>query len=382
MRILYIEPFDGGSHAAFTRALTGHLPAAWTVATLPGRHWKWRMRGAAPYFASRDDLWAAPYDLLFASSFLPLAELVGLRPDALHGIPKILYFHENQLAYPAREGASRERDLHYGFTQLTSALAADRCLFNSAYNLHSFLAEARALLRRMPDAIPLRWVERVEARAQVVPLPLDLPSLPDDAFRDLPDGASTDEAAAGPILLWNHRWEHDKDPDAFFRCLLSLAAEGVPFRVIVCGQSFRDVPPIFAAAHARLAAQGRVLHWGHAQGRTAYEALLGRAHIAVSTAAHEFFGVSMLEAAHFGALPLVPDRLAYRDLFPPPLRYASDDALRDRLRALCMAWPDPNAPLRQRRDALTAPFTLARALPAFQACFASLCAQPPAPARA
>ena len=51
-RILYLEPFDGGSHAAFTRTLTGGLDYDWTVLTLPGRHWKWRMRGAAPWFGA------------------------------------------------------------------------------------------------------------------------------------------------------------------------------------------------------------------------------------------------------------------------------------------------------------------------------------------
>ena len=51
MRVLYIEPFEAGSHAAFTRTLTSAPWAEWTTLTLPGRHWKWRMRGSAAYFA-------------------------------------------------------------------------------------------------------------------------------------------------------------------------------------------------------------------------------------------------------------------------------------------------------------------------------------------
>ena len=130
LRVLYLEPFEGGSHAAFTRILTRRVHADWTVCTLPGHHWKWRMRGAVPYWAlAAQDILTRPYDLVWASAYVPLAELVGLVP-ALSRLPKVLYFHENQLAYP-QQGEARERDHHYGVTQLISGLAADRLLFNS-----------------------------------------------------------------------------------------------------------------------------------------------------------------------------------------------------------------------------------------------------------
>ena len=38
MRILYIEPYDAGSHAQFGRTLVRGIAAEWTVLTLPGRH--------------------------------------------------------------------------------------------------------------------------------------------------------------------------------------------------------------------------------------------------------------------------------------------------------------------------------------------------------
>ncbi|MBV1858386.1 MAG: DUF3524 domain-containing protein [Nannocystaceae bacterium] len=67
MRILYVEPFESGSHAAFSRALTSAISAHWTTLTLPGRHWKWRMRGSAAYFAlAHAEALAQPYDLVVA----------------------------------------------------------------------------------------------------------------------------------------------------------------------------------------------------------------------------------------------------------------------------------------------------------------------------
>src|SRR5688572_7909749 len=120
MHVLYAEPFEGGSHASFSQVLLRGVPARFTALTLPGRHWKWRMRGFAAWAAlEQTAALAADADVLLASSYVPLAELVGLCPR-LAAIPRLLYFHENQLAYPSR-GEPADRDHHFGFTQLVSA---------------------------------------------------------------------------------------------------------------------------------------------------------------------------------------------------------------------------------------------------------------------
>ena len=367
LRILYLEPFESGSHAAFSRTLLGGIEASWTVVTLPGRHWKWRVRGFVPWLAlDRPGDLAGPFDLVLAGSFVNLAELVGLAPH-LADVPRLLYFHENQLAFPVREEFSGERDLHFGFTQLVSALAATRCVFNSAWNRDSFLAAARELLARMPDAVPGGWVERIASCSEVLPLPLDLPDHPACARGDEPPGG---ERAEGPIILWNHRWEHDKAPAAFFAALARLAERGVPFRVAVCGRGFRQVPPEFDEARARFGP--RVVHFGFVESAGDYFDLLGRCHLAVSTARHEFFGVAMLEAAHLGARPLVPDRLAYRETFPAELRYAPDEELAGELERLCRGWTSGEIGLRGDRRVLTAPYRAETVLPRYRALFEEL----------
>lgn len=360
MRILYVEPFDSGSHASFTRALTQGIEAEWTVLTLPGRHWKWRMRGAAAWAAlEREAELRRPHDVLLASAYLPLAELVGLVP-ALARLPRVLYFHENQLTFPRRGPEHGGRDHHFGFTQLVSALAATRCVFNSAHNRRGFLEAGRELLRRMPDAVPRGWVERIEARSEVLGLPLVLPER-----APAPDAAPDDpERGRGPIVLWNHRWEHDKDPDAFFGALRRLVEREVPFRLAVCGHRFSRVPAIFDAARGWLGE--RVIHWGTCETAEEYWALLQRAHLAVSTTQHEFFGISMLEATHAGAWPLVPERLAYPELFPPHYRYPDDDALVERLVEACERWRRGEA-LRADRRSIAAPFQASAMLPRYEA---------------
>jgi hypothetical protein len=55
--------------------------------------------------------------------------------------------------------------------------------------------------------------------------------------------------------------------------------------------------------------------WGYEEDRAGYEAALFEADVFVSTAAHEFFGLSAVEATLAGAYPLVPRRLAYPEVF-------------------------------------------------------------------
>jgi glycosyltransferase involved in cell wall biosynthesis len=369
LRILYLEPFETGSHAAFTRSLTGGLAADWTVLTLPGRHWKWRMRGASAWLALEHPTeLRGPFDVLVASAYLSLAELVGLAP-ALAAVPRLLYFHENQLAFPVRAEFACERDLHFGMTQLVSALAAERCAFNSAWNRDSFLGAARELLDRMPDAVPATWLERIAERSTVLPLPVELPDHPGAAGCEVPAGP---ERAAGPLLLWNHRWEHDKGPEAFFAVLQRLAEREVPFRVAICGERFREVPAVFEAARERLGT--RLVQFGFEPDRRTYLDLLARAQLVVSTALHEFFGLAVLEAVHLGARPLVPDRLCYPELYPAEFRYADDATLADELERLCRGWTAGQLDLRADRRALTAPFAAPRVLPRYAALLEELAA--------
>lgn len=366
MRCLYIEPFDAGSHAAFGRWLTQGIDAEWTALTLPGRHWKWRMRGAAVWFAREHAVeLAEPYDVLLASSYLPLAELVGLVPT-LSDVPKVLYFHENQLAFPVRREHVGGPDYHFGFTQLVSALAADVAAFNSLHNRATFLESARGLLRRMPDAVPRDWVDAIEAKSCVLPLPIAFPP------RGEEHGEHGEHAARwrgdGPLIVWNHRWEHDKAPERFFDAMVALADAGRSFRVAVCGQRFGRAPRCFDEAAARLGA--RLVHMGSLP-RDEYVGLLSTADICVSTADHEFFGVAVLEAMHCGARPLVPDRLAYQETVPDRFRYATDADLVPALTAL-LNRHDAGDSLRVDLGETVARYASERVLPQYRALFERL----------
>jgi hypothetical protein len=111
----------------------------------------------------------------------------------------------------------------------------------------------------------------------------------------------------------------------------------------------------------------RLVHCDEPASRPEYAALLASADVAVSTASNEFFGLAMLEACYAGATPLVPDRLAYPELYGPEYRYASADELMARLRGLIQHRPAPGA-----AQALAECFTFDRLVPEYAACFAEV----------
>jgi glycosyltransferase involved in cell wall biosynthesis len=128
----------------------------------------------------------------------------------------------------------------------------------------------------------------------------------------IPDSPPTRE---GPLrLLWNHRWEHDKDPVSFLAAVDDLAEAGLDFEVVVAGENFRQYPAEFETAALRH--PERIVHMGHLPVGD-YRRHLLEADVVVSTALHEFFGVAVVEAVAAGCLPVLPDRLSYPTLIPP-----------------------------------------------------------------
>ncbi len=314
MNILVLEPYYGGSHKAFLAGLVQHLPYTFDLLTLPAHSWKWRMRLAAPHFAgvlAADPRYKArTFDRILCSSLVDVAALRGLLPPHLRTIPVLTYFHENQFAYPMQ--VSEARDVHFGLTNLTTALASDSLAFNSLYNLDSFLAGCKELLAKMPDMSLAGYEEAIRAKAIILHPGLD--------FSGVDSCLGERQTGRPPVLVWNHRWEHDKNPELFFDTLFGFAEQEIPFGLIVLGESFRNQPPIFAQARERLAA--RIVQFGYAEDRREYCRLLCQGDIVVSTANHEFYGMAVLEAVRAGCRPLVPERLSYRELFAPEFRYA------------------------------------------------------------
>lgn len=300
MKILAIEPYYGGSHKAFINGWIAHSTHDFDLLTLPPNKWKWRMRHSAMYFAdiiSQKLSEGQSWDCLFTTDMLNLAEFFGLADKKLHDIPSVIYFHENQLTYPQR--FESERDYQYVITNMTSALSADHVWFNSNFHKTEFLIELKKFLKRMPDNQPLSAVDDIENKSKVF-------------YPGLDKTEPIEKSNPIPHILWCARWEHDKNPEDFFIALKILKQKGVKFNISVLGEQFRDSPEVFDWAKDYFADE--IINFGYKKTKADYISVLQNADIVVSTAIHEFYGISVLEAISAGAYPLLPNRLSYPEI--------------------------------------------------------------------
>ncbi len=336
--ILLLSGYHAASHKFWCEQLVDGLPEFnWTQVALPDRHFYWRIRSNALSFAFKHpELSNDKYDLVLATSMVDLCNLRGLLPH-LSQVPTVLYFHENQFVYPersrddpAQSSVARKQNSNLINAQLTtiySALASDKLVFNSEYNKDTFFNGARALFEKMPDGTPGGMLDHLPQQSQVIPVPLrdDLTdvSIVGGNIRNI-------KTLDRPVeIVWNHRWEYDKQPQVFFAAIKKLLDDGLRLSVHVMGQSFREVPDCFTDFHNEHA--DVVSTWGH-QPMEQYRQVLKSADIVVSAALHDFQGLGMLEAIRAGCIPVAPDRMAYPEYMPEELLYlpAAEDGVKNK----------------------------------------------------
>ncbi len=306
LHILALEPWLGGSHLQFLEQWREHSRHRVEILGLPARHWRWRMRSSAWQFA-RDLADRKLPNALWVSDYVDLPTLLGLLPAAWQELPITAYFHENQATYPVSENVTepeRERDHHLAWTNALTALRADRVVFNSEFHLREFERGFDELCRIWPKPNPRLELERALAKAEVISPGVRVSEIP------LGAGAPTDSPLR---VLFNQRWEHDKNPTTFFDALRLLRGSGVSFKLHVLGERYTKCPACFDLAETEFADQ--ISHWGFADQRSQYEQILQHSDVVVSTALHEFFGLAVVEATSAGCIPLVPDALAYPEVF-------------------------------------------------------------------
>ncbi|CAB4068185.1 Glycosyltransferase-like domain-containing protein 1,DNA-directed RNA polymerase II subunit RPB4,Glycosyltransferase-like domain-containing protein 1-like,DNA-directed RNA polymerase II subunit Rpb4 [Lepeophtheirus salmonis] len=278
-KILIIEPFYGGSHKQLIQFLESVVPVAY-LATLTPKKWHWRARTGA--LALSQSIPSEKFTHLFASSVLNLAELIALRQDL------------------------------------------NVILFNSEYNMLSFLDGIDGFLSKQPDYKIKNLKHQLQGKCSVLYFPVNFPSL--NVQREL--------TPKSVRIVWPHRWEHDKNPTSFFNVLYRLHDEGHDFKISVLGETYTDVPRIFEEARLKLV--DHIVNWGFVSSKDKYyQILINESDVVVSTANHEFFGVAVVEAAYLGCYPLVPNRLVYPELFPKKYLYSTDNQLYKRLREFC-----------------------------------------------
>lgn len=297
------------------------------VEVVPCDRWKFRLLVAAAeleHKVEEDD------DIVVVDGMLDVTVLVALlksdRPS--HCCPKVfVYFHENQLTTPF---TSQDRDKkqqthwHYGMAHWRSLQVADGCIFNSQTHLDAF---SKALPRVINEQCPrdsVQWHlsrchELLSTKCAVLRYGLELDELYSLSESTIPTPATTMAMQSNdqiPVILWNARLEEDKDPATFLDILHEARRRcKTPFRLIVLGTDPSKEQIWTSRIRSEFADQ--LLYLGWCQNRQDYAKWLRQASIVISTAQHETFGISIVESVFCGALPLLPNRLSYPEIFSP-----------------------------------------------------------------
>jgi len=302
MRVALIEAFFTGSHKRWAEELQSFSSHKIDIYSLKGNYWKWRMHGGAITLAKQFLEKEKQYDLILATDMMDVALFKSLISAKHNDTPITLYLHENQLCYPWSEtdrDVQKNRDSHYAFINFSSALVADRIFFNSQFHKDAFLGALPNFLKGFPDYNEIDSIEKIEEKAEVLHLGMDLQKF--DKYKT--------EQNKKPLILWNHRWEYDKNPTDFFKALYKMQEKNLDFEVVVLGENFRQIPEEFEIAKEKL--KDKIVFMGFAQSFEDYASWLWKAHILPVTSNQDFFGGSVIEAIYCNCHPILPNRLAY-----------------------------------------------------------------------
>ena len=316
MRVLVLSAYHADSHRSWLDGLMLHLPElSWTVLSLPPRYFSWRIRGNSLTWAMMNrEILTAEYDVVVATSMTDLSALRGLVPELCRW-PTLVYFHENQFAYP--QSQLQRQGVEPQILNLYTALAADKVVFNSDYNRQTMLDGCVQLLAKLPDYAPREQVAALLSRASVLPVGVAVGS----------QTIALRPAGERLKVLWNHRWEYDKGPDRLLALIAECDKRGLPLDIYIAGQQFRQRPQEFAQIEMliRRSSSLTLKQFGFVKDAQHYAELIMSCDVVMSTAIHDFQGLAVLQAAAAGCTPLVPDRLCYPQWFEPMFRYPHCD---------------------------------------------------------
>ena len=307
MNIVYIEPYYSGSHKRWIDSYKNHSKHNIKIISLPGNKWKWRMHGGAVTLAKQFLHLNEHVDLVLCSDFLNLPVFKSLCGERLRTIPIGMYFHENQLSYPWSPNDNDiklKRDLHYHYINYTSSLVADFNLFNSQFHLASYITSVKKYLKKMPDFNNYETIDIIQNKSSVLYIGCELKKF---------DQHKKTKANKKPLILWNHRWEFDKNPELFFEILYKLKSNKFIFDLVLLGESFNKYPKVFN--EAKIILSDNIIHYGYCDSFKDYAKWLWKADFLPITSNQDFFGISIIEAAYCKTIPILPKRLSYVELF-------------------------------------------------------------------
>lgn len=330
MKILIVDGYLGGSHLYWAQSLQKYSRFDIQIIGLEARHWKWRMHGSAITLINQIEN-ISQYDLFLVTDMVDLALFKSLNKVAHK--PHLLYFHENQFAYPKSKLSNEVENLSYQFMNYSSALVADHVIFNSDFNKQSFSLGSLDLINTMPDYKNIQMIEAIQKKSIVLPIGIEF---------ELINKNKKEVANGEPHILWNHRWDHDKNIEEFLQSMIQLKKEGFSFKLNLLGKRSPAHYELYRKMLSELSEN--ILIHEQVENKDHYYQILWSSDVVPVTSYHDFFGISVLEAIACQCHPILPNRQVYPERIPHSLRdqYLYKDNFYEKLKSMIVnGWQLP-----------------------------------------
>ena len=361
MRILLLSAYNTLSHRYWHENLVAQFPEyEWTVLTLPPRYFNFRVRSnpVSWWLTCYEEL-RENFQLIIATSLVDISTLRGLFPN-LANTPLWLYCHENQFAYPVsqdqRDRHEIQRDIDVKMVFLYACFCADLISFNSHWNRNTAMAGLKELLTAFPEKLDKNLIDLFKKKSDVLPVPL----VPQPKCQS--EQSAIHSGSDSLHIIWNHRWEYDKGPEYLLAFVNKLKQKNIACTLHVVGQQFRQQPEAFrsiaAVTRDKETCPVVIGSWGYVESKKSYQQLLNRCDIVLSTALHDFQGIAILEAVQAGCVPLLPNTLAYPELFDERYLYVwNNDPVQcaNAMVGKLQAWLEVQIPIAPRLEMLQWP---------------------------
>eukprot|EP01083_Nonionella_stella_P017588 49198_1 len=248
--------------------------------------------------------------------------------DMKHSIKYIYFMHENQLTIPWK---SNDRDIDkswmYGLQNFKCMLGAHQIWWNSNYHANAFFTHLPKVIKNKSSddwtAITMISYAQQKSKSDMY-IPMDLNRIDEICSNMKHKIIDKRRQIKEPIILWNARWEADKNPSLFLYALRHIKQIKAinAFKLVVLGENFsyskgskhsQNSQSVFDVIYEEF--KDCILQFGYVESYREYILWLNVSDILIMTSAHEFFGISLMESMYCQTIPILPNNLVYVEHF-------------------------------------------------------------------
>jgi glycosyltransferase involved in cell wall biosynthesis len=343
IKIAILDPFLGSSHKEVWDNYKKN--STYYVEVYPYSNKNWKLSSGLSAFTPtlKESFDLSSFDIFLVSEYFDISSFKGMNSFSLDK-KFICYFHENQFEYPVL--INDKRDDQYSIINLKNYLCADLVIFNSKWNKESFIKGIKRFRRALPsyfrNQIPdsHTLATREQKKESLVLYPghsLSKEVYTEYLTKNILEKTSRDRPNKDTLkVIWNHRWEHDKGLDLLYNVIEKVSnLDSLDISFDICGEEIGNsrFKNIFSKFGTNL-----ISNIGFYKSKRSYYEALSKSDVVLSTANHEFYGISILEGVLLGAIPLLPNKLSYPEIYSddfPKCFYESEDDLVLKLKDLC-----------------------------------------------